>query len=307
MQVHDKAICESESIGNGTKIWAFAHILPKAIIGTNCNICDGVFIENDVRIGDRVTIKCGVQVWDGITINDDVFVGPNVTFTNDKFPRSKKYPDRFLETIIETGASLGANSTILPGITVGAGAMVGAGAVVTKNVPPGSIVAGNPARITGYVGSQVIAEAYTDSKQNTEKVYLNVGDCYVQRVPSYSDIRGDLVAAESTKELPFNPKRWFMVHNVPGKDVRGEHAHKVCGQYLICVSGSVSCVVDDGINKAEVVLDSPTKGLYISPGVWGIQYKYSQDAILNVFASHTYDNADYIRNYNDFIRFVSSE
>lgn len=134
--VHSHALCESSDIGKGTRIWAFAHVLPQAKIGSECNVCDNVFIENDVVIGDRVTLKCGVQVWDGITIEDDVFVGPNVTFTNDIFPRSKQYPAAFTRTIIRKGASLGANSTILPGIVINMNAMVGAGAVVTRSVPP---------------------------------------------------------------------------------------------------------------------------------------------------------------------------
>lgn len=129
--IHPQAIIESGAqIGETSRVWAFAHILPGAVLGQACNICDGVFVENDVVIGNRVTIKCGVQVWDGVTLEDDVFVGPNVTFTNDPFPRSKQYPEHFSRTIIRKGASIGANATILPGITVGTNAMVGAGAVV---------------------------------------------------------------------------------------------------------------------------------------------------------------------------------
>jgi acetyltransferase-like isoleucine patch superfamily enzyme len=143
--VHPKAICESNTIGSGTRIWAFAHVLPGAKIGADCNICDGVFIENNVVVGDRVTVKCGVQLWDGVRLEDEVLVGPNATFTNDPFPRSKVYPEKFLETVVEKGASIGANATILPGIRIGARAMVGAGAVVTRDVAADTIVMGNPA------------------------------------------------------------------------------------------------------------------------------------------------------------------
>jgi UDP-2-acetamido-3-amino-2,3-dideoxy-glucuronate N-acetyltransferase len=151
--VHEKAIVEpGASIGPGTKIWAFAHVLGKAKIGANCNVCDHTFIENDVVIGDNVTIKCGVYLWDGLRIENNVFIGPNATFTNDIAPRSKVYPEKFLSTVVEAGASIGANATILPGITIGKGAMVGAGAVVIKSVPAGAVVVGNPARVIKMVG-----------------------------------------------------------------------------------------------------------------------------------------------------------
>src|SRR5688572_26109604 len=131
---HPQALVESADVGRGTRVWAFAHVLPGAVVGADCNVCDGVFIENDVVVGDRVTIKCGVQLWDGVRLEDDVFVGPNATFTNDKFPRAREWPERFETTVVHRGASIGANATLLPGISVGAHAMVGAGAVVTRDV-----------------------------------------------------------------------------------------------------------------------------------------------------------------------------
>ena len=144
--IHPLSDVQSPHIGENTNIWQFCVVLNEAKIGNNCNICSHVFIENDVLIGNNVTIKCGVQLWDGIRIEDNVFVGPNATFCNDKKPRSKEYPERFLHIIIKQGASIGANATILPGITIGKGAMIGAGAVVTKNVPDGATVVGNPAK-----------------------------------------------------------------------------------------------------------------------------------------------------------------
>lgn len=146
----------TSQVGVGTRIWQFVVVLEGARIGENCNICSHCFIENDVVIGNRVTVKSGVQLWDGITLQDDVFIGPNVTFMNDDWPRSQKYPQAYLRTTIERGASVGGGATILPGITVGESAMIGAGSVVTKSVPPGSIFAGNPARIIGSVHSRKI-------------------------------------------------------------------------------------------------------------------------------------------------------
>ncbi|MDD3575819.1 acyltransferase [Halothiobacillus sp.] len=148
-RIHPTADVQSDQIGEGTSIWQYVVILPEALIGRDCNICAQVFIENDVVVGDRVTIKNGVQLWDGLRVEDDVFIGPNVTFTNDKFPRSKVWPDSFPPTILEKGCSVGGGAVILPGITIGAKAMVGAGSVVTKSVPANVIVRGNPARIVG--------------------------------------------------------------------------------------------------------------------------------------------------------------
>jgi UDP-2-acetamido-3-amino-2,3-dideoxy-glucuronate N-acetyltransferase len=146
--IHPQAIVESTQIGDKSRIWAFSHVLSGAKIGRDVNLCDHTFVENDVVIGDRVTVKSGVQLWDGLYIEDDVFIGPNVAFTNDLFPRSKQYPnDGFPKTYIKKGASIGANATILPGLTIGEGAMIGAGAVVTKDVPAYAVVVGNPAQI----------------------------------------------------------------------------------------------------------------------------------------------------------------
>jgi UDP-2-acetamido-3-amino-2,3-dideoxy-glucuronate N-acetyltransferase len=118
------------------------------------------------------------------------------------------------------------------------------------------------------------------------------------------DMRGDLCITEWHRDLPFVPRRVFVVYNVPSARVRGEHAHKECHQCLVCMQGSVSVVVDDGDNREEHVLDQPWVGLYLPPRIWGIQYKYSRDALLMVFASHEYDAADYIREYEEFLRLV---
>lgn len=144
--IHELSDVHSKNIGYETNIWQYVVVLHNAKIGNECNICSHVFIENDVVIGNNVTIKNGVQIWDGIEIGDNVFIGPNVTFTNDKYPSSKNYLKTYPRTIINSGVSIGANSTILPGIEIGTGAIIGAGSVVTKNVPAKCIIAGNPAK-----------------------------------------------------------------------------------------------------------------------------------------------------------------
>ncbi|WP_208846156.1 acyltransferase [Aliivibrio finisterrensis] len=149
--IHKLADVQSIKIGLDTKVWQFSVILEGAVIGSNCNICAHSLIENDVFLGNNVTIKSGVYLWDGIHIEDNVFVGPCVTFANDKYPRSKQYPETFPKTIIKKGASIGANATILPSIVIGENAMIGAGSVVTKDVPNNAVVVGNPAKIIRYI------------------------------------------------------------------------------------------------------------------------------------------------------------
>ena len=304
---HERAIVESEHIGEKTRVWAFAHILPGARVGRECNICDHTFIENDVVIGDRVTIKSGVQLWDGVRLEDEVFVGPNATFTNDLFPRSKQYPDadKIPRTLVKRGASIGANATILPGITIGESAMVGAGSVVTHNVPPNAIVAGNPAKIIAYTGIPRQEPARkTDAATTTSSDVRGVS---LHGLPHVDDMRGELVFAEIRDHIPFEIKRYFLVYNVPSSEVRGEHAHKTLHQFLVCVNGSCRVIADDGVNRREFVLDSPSQGLYLPPMTWGIQYKHSKDAVLLVLASDRYDAADYIREYSEFSRLAAAE
>lgn len=296
---HPQAIVETSLIGDDTRVWAFVHILPGARIGCDCNICDHVFIENDVTVGNRVTIKSGVQLWDGIRIEDDVFVGPNVTFSNDKFPRSKHYPDQFLSTVVHKGASIGANATILPGLQIGDHVMIGAGAVVTHDIPPNAIVTGNPARIIGFVNTVAHPKPnFENSSVSHGSIVTGVKLIHLRNV---EDMRGNLSAAEWHQDLPFIPRRVFLVYGVPNSSIRGEHAHKECHQFLVCVHGSLAVVVDDGEKREEYILDQPWLGLYIPPKIWGIQYKYASGAVLMVLASHEYDPDDYIREYNDFL------
>jgi UDP-2-acetamido-3-amino-2,3-dideoxy-glucuronate N-acetyltransferase len=305
---HPAGICEATEVGSGTKIWAFAHVLPGARIGSQCNICDHVFIENDVVIGDRVTVKCGVAIWDGVRIEDNVFVGPDVTFTNDAFPRSKVHRRELLHTVVRRGASLGANCTVLPGLTIGTEALVGAGSVLTHDVPPFAIVVGNPARIVGYVDTSDVDQSRVTRAElpaGEEPVRrLRVAGATLSRLVRADDLRGSLVSGEVDSHIPFAPRRFFSVMHVPSKDVRGAHAHRTCEQFLVCQVGSVAIVVDDGRVREEVVLADPQYGLYVPPMVWSVQYRYTTDAILLVLASGPYEPEDYIRDYDEYLEQV---
>jgi acetyltransferase-like isoleucine patch superfamily enzyme len=301
---HPQAICETKKVGPRTRIWAFAHVLAGARIGADCNICDHTFIENDVVVGDRVTVKCGVQLWDGVRIEDDVFIGPNATFSNDRFPRSRRRPKAFLVTVVQQGASIGANATLLPGITVGRGAMVGAGAVVVASVPPHAVVAGNPARIVSYCDTVPAVAERANRTATARAGKSRVRGVFVERMAAVEDLRGRLVAGEIDAFLPFKVKRFFMVHGVPGREVRGQHAHRVCHQFLVCVRGSCRVIADDGRHRQAFLLADPATGVYLPPRTWGVQYDYSPDAALLVFASHAYDAGDYVRDYEAFLRLV---
>jgi len=171
--IHPSAIVETNDIGEGSKIWAFVHVLNGVEIGREANICDHCFIENGVKIGNYVTIKCGVWLWDGVTVGDNVFIGPSVTFTNDLFPRSKNKNYQKKETILENGCSIGANSTILAGIKIGKHAMIGAGSVVTKDVRDYELVYGNPAKQNGY-----ICKCGKKLKLDNEKANCECGLCF---------------------------------------------------------------------------------------------------------------------------------
>jgi len=299
---HPLAVVESTQIGDGTRVWAFAHILPGARIGRDCNICDHTFVENDVVIGDRVTVKCGVQLWDGLEVGDDVFIGPNATCTNDRFPRSRRPQEAVARTRIRDGASIGANATVGAGLTIGERAMVGAGAVVTHDVPADTIVAGNPARIVGYVNAadtgSLAQAAPPDTPSRTPTL---VDGVMLHRLPVVEDLRGSLTFGELGVQLPFAVQRYFVVYDVSTQQIRGERAHRTLHQFLLCVRGSCRVVADDGQTRQEFVLDHPSVGLHIPPLIWSVTYRFSADAVLLVFASGSYDPGDYIRDYAQFL------
>lgn len=294
---------KSEDIGPHTQICASAQVLEGARIGADCKIGTAVFVEGGAIVGDRVTVERGAHLWAGVEIEDDVFVGPQAIFTNSPSSRSGDGQGTPLRTIVRAGASVGANTTILPGVEIGRGAQVVAGAVVTESVPPHAVVGGSPARIQDYIDSVPSpAQAGTPVGREPGVTPLGVRGVHLQRFPEFSDLRGRLTAGELPNEsVPFVPQRWFLVYDVPSREVRGAHAHRVCHQFLICVSGQVSVAVDDGTQRAEVLLDEPTVGLYVPPYIWASQFRYTDQSVLLALASHRYDADDYIREYDVFL------
>jgi len=290
---HPNALVETASIGEGTRIAAFAQLMPGAAIGRECRISSHTFIAGDVTIGDRVTIQSGVQLCDGMRVGDDVWIGPNATFSTNR--------DGLVSTIIRKGASIGANATILTGLTIAEDVVVEAGAVVTRDVPRNAIVAGNPACITGYAGVRSAEAPALEQPPAAGPTATRVQGVVLYRLPLVNDLRGMLSFGEVGRPVPFEVKRYFLVFDVATEQVRGEHAHRTLHQFLVCVHGRCAIVADDGANRQEFLLDSPQIGIHIPPMTWAVQYKYSADGVLMALASDIYDPADYIRDYAEFL------
>ncbi len=295
--VHPQGLCESPNVGSGTRVWAFAHVLPRAVIGADCNICDHVFVENDVVIGDRVTVKCGVQLWDGVRLEDDVFVGPNATFTNDPMPRSKVYPADFSKTIIRRGASIGANATILPGLTVGEGALVAAGSVVTRDVPARVLVRGSPARPVSFLDAVLVEMAACVAADGPHEPLAGVR---LHRL-RWTSRAGTLVATAIQRDVPFAPRCFTAVAEPPAGGLVGDHARVRCSQFLLLVSGAVTALVDNALERRAIRLSAPGDTILIPPGTWGGQLAFAPGTVLGVFASDEDDEADYVRDYGEFL------
>ena len=299
--IHKLADVKTKCIGENTNIWQFCVVMVGAEIGSNSNICSNCLIESDVLIGNNVTIKSGVQIWNGTRIHDNVFIGPNATFTNDKHPRSKCYPETFLRIEVKKNASIGANATILPGVTIGENAMVGAGAVVTKDVPNNAIVMGNPARIKGYVmnnNNSIGSDQMCNSERGVSQSTVNGVKFHKLSVVQLNE---NLVVGEFEKALPFCPKKYLLASGASDGQTISEYACKKSERFLMCVKGKCKVIVDDGINKEEYVLAGVDKGIYFPPLTWSAQYKYSDDVVLLEFVSECYGFDDCILNYADFL------
>ena len=299
---HPTAIVDSKQIGAGTRIEAFSRIMARASIGNECILGEHTTVEDDVVLGDRVIVHCGARLCQGLRVEDDVVIGPNAVFPNDTFVAKKTPTDGRRATSIRRGALIGANATVLLGLTIGQHAIVGAGSVVTRSVPPHAIVAGNPARILRYGATLDVGASNSRTAQAPPSSQASaIKGVMLERISLIKDLRGNLAARELGHGLPFAPQRYFVILDVPGKELRGAHAHRRCKQLLVCLRGSLSVVADDGTNLQEFVLDTPELALYLPPMVWGIQYKYTTGAMLLVMASEPYDADDYIRDYDQFL------
>jgi len=262
------------------------------------------FVDPSAHVAQDCVIKSGAHVCAGVTLEQGSYVGANAVFVD------APHTGPATRTRVMAEAWIGPNSTIYAGLTIGARAVVRPGSVVNRSVPPAAIVEGNPANIVGYVGAtdHVVASVLPESAP--------IGRPSVQATPvkgvtvhhfvRVHDMRGNLTVGEFDRQVPFNPLRYFMVFDVPSRETRGEHAHHKCHQFLICVRGSCAVMADDGVNKIEIPLAGPDRGLYLPPLTWGVQYKYSADAMLLVFASDYYDAADYIRDYAEFQSIVGT-
>lgn len=254
---------------------------------------------------DNVRIALGAFIEEGVVLHDNVIVGANAVVLSVDETSGEKIP-----AVIKSGAIIGANATITPGVVVGEKAHVKPGAMVTRSVPPLAIVEGNPAIITGYLSTHAGSLDQHGLIQNfgpNAIINSKVAGVTLHKFKCVSDLRGNLTVGEFEKEIPFIPKRYFLVLGVPTAETRGEHAHRQCEQFLICVKGTCTVVADNSKTREEFTLNTPSIGLYLPPMVWGIQYKYSPDAVLLVFASHFYDSADYIRDYNEFLNLAGTE
>lgn len=272
--VDPSARFEGRHLGEGSRVLAYVTVGPEAAVAENCVLCDHAVMLGPVVLGEGVSVGAGAVI--GAEGGAEVAVHPF--------------------------ASIGANATVLPGVVVGRRAVVEAGCTVTESVPANAIVNGNPARIVAYADSrpQSAPETAVAAPPAAGVTETKVRGVALHRLTSARDLRGSLTAAEFP-DLPFEPRRVFTVFDVPSESVRGAHAHRACSQFLICVAGTVSCLVDDGSAREEVRLESSDVGLHIPPMIWGTQWRYSRDAVLLVLASHPYDAADYIRDYEEFL------
>jgi len=293
-QIHNLASCEADTVGDGSCVGPFVSIAPGCKLGQNCDIQAHVVMQANCALANGVSLAAGVKLAEGTQVGKNVQVGANTTIGSSL--------QGSLPVSIEDDVTVGENAIIPAGVTLGQAAVVKPGTVVNRSIPPKAIVEGNPAAIVGYIDT--IKEEKTLQQKDYATESTEVSGVVLHKLPFIDDIRGNLSVGEFQQHIPFDVKRFFLVFDVPSAETRGEHAHKECHQFLLCVKGRVSFVADDGKSRQEFVLDKPYEGIHVPPMVWGIQYNYSEDAVLLVLASEHYDSDDYIRHYDEFLASV---
>jgi UDP-2-acetamido-3-amino-2,3-dideoxy-glucuronate N-acetyltransferase len=296
-----RALVASEQLGSDVAVGAYAVLEPGSAVGDRSTIGAHAVVGGGVRLGSRVAVHSGAIVQGETVIEDDVSIGARTCVGS-----TAKLAGGGGITIVRTGATIGAGATLTTGVEVGEGAIVLDGAAVTRSVPRSAVVAGNPASITGYVDvrSGRALEPLRDDDGDSSPPSIRetaVRGVQLHRLPEARDLRGSLVAGELDERLPFVARRFFLVFAVPSTEVRGEHAHRSCHQFLICVHGRLHVIADDGEQRQELVLADNRTGVHLPPMTWGTQYRYSADCSLLVLASHPYDPDDYIRDYDVFL------
>jgi UDP-2-acetamido-3-amino-2,3-dideoxy-glucuronate N-acetyltransferase len=281
VSIHPTALVETEDLGSD------------CVVGEHATVGASAVLEDGVRVG------AGARLLGRVRIGASVSIGPNAVL-------GASGSDSDDGVVVGARAEIGANATVGPGLAIGRGAVVQPGATVDGDVPAYAVVQGTPARIVGYVDTRALAaepEAVDPSGIET-RTRTGVSGVLLVPLTSAQDLRGSLAALEFA-DLPFAPRRAFAVYDVPNESVRGAHAHRTCAQVLVCVAGEVSCVADDGTARQAFRLTNPTVGLYLPPLVWGMQYRYSRDAVLLVLAELPYDPDDYVRDYEEFLELAA--
>lgn len=280
-----RKVCVTKTIHPSSVVEHGADVADSATLGCFVQVCSGASIGGGAEI-DGLTI-----VPPNVRLHERVRIGHGVCFVT---PVSEANP-----TVICKDVFIGSHAIIHAGVSIGESAVIAPGSLVQRSIPSMAIVEGSPARIVGYVGVSHVGSK--PAGPGAEPIQVShVRGVQLHQMPRVVDIRGNLTVGEFDRSVPFAAKRYFIVFDVPSAETRGEHAHRECHQFLICVRGSCAVVADDGIHRQEFLLDRPDVGVHLPPMTWGIQYKYSADAVLLVFASHYYDNADYIRDYSEF-------
>lgn len=310
--IHTSASVGACDLGEGVSIGPNAWIGDRTTIGSLTRIAAGARLEDSVNVGVGVTIGANAFLSQGVEIGDGTDVGPHVVFAVHGQRESGGSEVEVRRSRVEFAepsrvgkyVSIGSNSTVFPGVALGDSSTILPGSVVTENVPPHAVVSGNPAVILRYSGAETVREV-RHSTSTVEMAELP-GGARILPLTTARDLRGSLSALEF-HSLPWNPKRLFVVHDVPTIETRGEHAHHECEQFLIALRGEISVLLDDGNHRTTVRLATPSLGLLMPPLVWGTQFHFSHEAVLAVLASRPYEARDYIRTYEEFLTIVRPE